>query len=122
MIRRSVGFWRHKGGENVSCSLLRMSSLRGSFMGTAILTILEGRGEGGARGCCRLHAAQKPAVCLLEEGWELLAGARECRGKLSVHNTEVSLVSVIRGLQHSPLLLVTLEANLGLFIGLNGLC
>jgi hypothetical protein len=54
----------------------------------------------GAPGLLQVDRAQKPAVCLLEEGWELLAGARECRGKLSAHNIEVSLVSVIWGLQH----------------------
>ena len=35
----------------------------------------------------------------LEGGWELLVQGGECRGKLSVHNTEVSLVSVTQGLQ-----------------------
>ena len=50
LISRSVGFWRHKGGENVSCSLLRMSSLRGSFMGSAILMLGEGEGAPAAAG------------------------------------------------------------------------
>ena len=50
----------------------------------------------GAPGLLQVDRAQKPAVCLLEEGWELLAGARECRGKLSAHNIKVSLVRLPR--------------------------
>ena len=71
-------------------------------MGTAILTLKEQPGEGeGAPDLLQEDEAQKSTVCIscfggLKGGWELLAGGSESRGKLSVDNTEVSLVSVIR--------------------------
>jgi hypothetical protein len=49
-------------------------------------------------------------------GWEPLTGNAEAN---CLYNTEFSLVSVIQGLRHFALLLVTLEANLGLFISLS---
>jgi hypothetical protein len=46
LISRSVGFWRHKGREDVSSECPHL----GGFMGSAILTLRE---EEGAPGCCR---------------------------------------------------------------------
>jgi hypothetical protein len=75
-------------------------------MGSAILKLGEGPGKGeGALGLLQEDAAQKP-VGWREDSSFWLGGGRggrvggECRSKLSVHNTEVSLVSVSWGLQH----------------------
>ena len=87
------------------------------IMGPVIVTLGEEEAAQSAAGGCSTET-----ICLLSA----LPQGKEDRGKedgsLCLYNTEVSLVLVIRGLQHSPLFLVTLEANLGLFIGLNRLC
>ena len=86
-------------------------------MGRAILMLGEGERARAAAGGCSTET-----ICLLSA----LPQGKEDRGKedgsLCLYNTEVSLVLVICGLQHSPLFLVTLEANHVLFIGLNHLC
>jgi hypothetical protein len=84
-------------------------------MGSAILKLGEGPGkEEGALGLLQKDAALKPAVCISYLPWAggrmgAFGGGGEVggggwdgkgrRGKLSVHNIEVSLVSVIRELQ-----------------------
>lgn len=82
------------------------SSLRGSLMGSIILMLGEGE---GALGYCRRkqHRNQMSAYpaysCWREDGnfWGRGKGVFwKFRGKLSVHNTEVSLASVIQELQH----------------------
>ena len=76
-------------------------------MGSAIVTLGEQPGKKeGALGLLQEDAAQKPTLCIWCLPW---AGGKmrtsggpppaRRRGKLSVHSTEVSLVSVIQGLQ-----------------------
>jgi hypothetical protein len=68
------------------------------IMGRAILTL----GGGGSPRLLQEDAAQKPAVCksCLPGRGRGGASGRERRGKLyCLYNTEVSLVSVIQGLQ-----------------------
>jgi hypothetical protein len=51
--------------EDVSCCLLRMASLRRSFMDSAILTLGERPGKGQrALGLLQEDTAQKPVVCV----------------------------------------------------------
>ena len=70
-------------------------------MGSAILTLEEG--EGVTPGCCRRTQRRNQlsahlVCCRLEGGWEPLVGNTKAN---CLYNTEVSLVSVIRGLQHT---------------------
>ena len=70
-------------------------------MGSAILTLEEG--EGVTPGCCRRTQRRNQlsahlVCCRLEGGWEPLVGNTEAN---CLYNTEVSLVSVIWGLQQN---------------------
>jgi hypothetical protein len=69
-----------------------MSSLRGSFIGSAILTLEERPGKGeGALGLLQEDTAQKPAVCiscLLQAGGRMGASGRDGAGNTEANCTQ----------------------------------